>query len=30
MIHNVNEQKRFSSLCQRIKEMEEEDAELNH
>lgn len=28
MIHNVNEQKRYSSLCQRIQEMEEEDAEL--
>lgn len=28
MIHNVNEQKRYSSLCQRIKEMEEEEAEL--
>ncbi len=26
MIHNVNEQKRYSTLCQRIKEMEEEDA----
>lgn len=28
MIHNANEQKRYSSLCQRIKEMEEEDAEI--
>lgn len=28
MIHNVNEQKRYSSLCQRIREMEEEDSEL--
>lgn len=27
MIHNVNEQKRYSSLRQRIKEMEEEDSE---
>lgn len=27
MIHNVYEQKRYSSLCQRIKEMEAEDAE---
>lgn len=28
MIHNVNEQKRYSSLCRRIKEMEEEDSEI--
>lgn len=30
MIHNVNEQKRYSSLCKRIKEMEEEDSEYYH
>lgn len=28
MIHNVNEQKRYSSLCRRVKEMEEEDSEI--
>lgn len=27
MVHNVHEQKRYSSLCQRIIEMEEEDSE---
>lgn len=30
MIHNVNEQKRYSSLCKRIMEMEEEDSEYYH
>ncbi|MCH5267130.1 MAG: ATP-dependent RecD-like DNA helicase [Lachnospiraceae bacterium] len=29
MIHNINEQKRYSSLCLRIKEMEEEDASVS-
>lgn len=28
MIHNINEQKRYSSLCLRLKEMEEEDASI--